>query len=238
MPARGAAEARRYVAYNQIMTGFFKKHKIATVALTLFGLIILYYVSVVIKAYIETPKIISKILASDKMVLRLEDFPDDYLHILLTVEDPNFYSHNGVDLSTPGAGITTVTQGIVKYHYFEHFKPGIAKLKQSLMALVLNARVDKNTQLRIFVNTIYMGTLNEQRISGFSDAARVYYGKNFSKLSRDEYLSLVAMIVGPDGFNVQKHPAENAERMRRIKRLLNGECQPIDNGDVYYEACK
>ena len=204
----------------------------------LVGLIILYYVAVVIKAYIETPKIISQILASDKMVLRLEDFPDDYLRVLLTVEDPNFYSHHGVDLLTPGAGITTVTQGIVKYHYFEHFKPGVAKLKQSLIALVLNGRVDKTTQLRIFVNTIYMGTVDERRVSGLSDAARVYYGKDFSELSRDEYLSLVAMIVGPDGFNVRKHPAENAERVGRIKRLLNRECQPVNNGDVYYEACR
>ena len=219
------------------MMRFLGKHKISAVTLALVGLIILYYTTVVVKAYIETPEIISKILNSDKIVLRLEDFPDNYLRILLTVEDPSFYSHRGVDFSTPGGGITTVTQGIVKYHYFENFKPGIAKLKQSLIALVLNARVDKTTQLRIFVNTIYMGTINGQRISGFSDAARIYYGKNFSELSRDEYLSLVAMIVGPDGFSVRNHPAENMERVGRIKRLLNGECRPISNGDVYYIAC-
>ncbi len=220
------------------MVRFFGKHKTATVALTLVSLIILYYMTVVIKAYIETPRIVSQILTSDKMVLRLEDFPEDYLHILLSVEDPNFYAHHGVDLSTPGAGITTITQGIVKYHYFEHFKPGIAKLKQSLMALVLDARVDKDTQLRIFVNTIYMGTINGRRVSGFGDAARVYYGKNFSELSRGEYLSLVAMIVGPDGFSVEKHAAENAARVSRIERLLQGACQPINNGDVYYEECQ
>jgi len=220
------------------MVKLIKKHKIVALALTFISIPILYYAIIIVNAYFETPRIVSEILVSDKMVLRLEDFPDDYLHILLTVEDPNFYSHNGVDLSTPGAGITTIAQGIVKYHYFEHFKPGIAKLKQSLIALVLNSRVDKNTQLRIFINTIYMGTLNGQRIGGFNDAARVYYGKSFSELTGNEYLSLVAMIVAPDGFNVQKHPAENAERVRRIKRLLGGECQPAGNSDVYYEACR
>ncbi len=220
------------------MIELIKKHKIVTFALTLIGVIIIYYAVIVVNAYFETPRIVSEILASDKMVVRLEDFPDDYLHILLTVEDPNFYSHNGVDLSTPGAGLTTITQGIVKHYYFENFKPGIAKLKQSLMALVLNNRVDKKTQLRIFINTVYMGTLDGQRISGFNDAAKVYYGKKFSELTRDEYLSLVAMIVAPDGVNVQKHPAENAERMRRIERLLAGECQPAGNRDVYYEACR
>lgn len=165
-------------------------------------------------------------------------FPDDNLHILLAVEDTHFYTHNGVDLSTPGAGIMTITQSIVKYQYFERFKPGIAKFKQSLIALVLNSRVDKDTQLRIFVNTVYMGTHDGQRVGEFNDAARAYYEKNFSELTKDEYLSLVAMLVAPDGLNVQKYPAENAERVKRIKRLLAGECQPDGNGDVYYEACR
>ena len=34
--------------------------------------------------------------------------------ILIKVQDPGFYNHNGIDLSTPGAGLTTITQAIVK----------------------------------------------------------------------------------------------------------------------------
>jgi membrane carboxypeptidase/penicillin-binding protein len=71
------------------------------------------------------------------MVLRPEQFPEGWLQALLTVEDPHFYTHDGIDASTPGAGITTITQGLVKLYYFHPFKPGIAKLRQSLIALVL-----------------------------------------------------------------------------------------------------
>ena len=54
--------------------------------------------------------------------------------ILLKVQDPGFYDHSGIDLWTPGAGLTTITQAIVKKLYFNDFKSGIAKIKQSLIA--------------------------------------------------------------------------------------------------------
>jgi membrane peptidoglycan carboxypeptidase len=155
----------------------------------------------------------------------------------VTVEDPHFYTHHGVDLTTPGAGITTITQALVKLIYFHPFKPGVAKLRQSLIALVLDGKVDKQTQLRIFVNSVYLGNCRGKQIYGFSDAAQAYFGKRFSRLTRDEYLSLVAMIVGPNGLNVLNEPARNADRVRRIKHLLAGDCRPRKNGDVLYQDC-
>src|SRR5262245_32303757 len=151
---------------------FIKKHSIVSTFLAVILLVTFYYAVVVINAYIETPEKISKVMASDRMVLKLEDFSDEYMKILLSVEDPAFYSHNGIDLSTPGAGMTTITQGLVKRYYFDNFKPGvIAKLKQSLIALILNRRVDKKTQLQLFVNSVYMGTIDGQDVIGLSDAA-------------------------------------------------------------------
>lgn len=80
------------------------------------------------------------------------------LEILLKVEDPHFFEHKGVDLFTPGAGITTITQGLVKQLYFDQFKPGIAKIKQTLIAVcVLDLLMSKEDQLRLFINTVYLG---------------------------------------------------------------------------------
>lgn len=220
------------------MNKWSKKRKLAALILFLILAIAGYCLIVFIKAYSDTPAIISQALASDKMVLRLEDFPEGYLDNLLAVEDPSFFTHNGVDLQTPGAGLTTITQGLAKRYYFDSFKPGLSKIKQTLCALALNRRVDKRTQLRLFVNTVYLGTINGQEINGFSDGARAYFGKDFSQLTKDEYLSLVAMIVGPDEYNVLKQPEKNAERVKRIKRLLAGACQPQSNRDVFYESCR
>ena len=56
---------------------------------------------------------------------------------LLIVEDPTFETHEGIDLTTPGAGITTITQSLSKRLAFDDFQPGIAKLRQTAYAMSL-----------------------------------------------------------------------------------------------------
>ena len=153
------------------------------------------------------------------------------LWILLKVEDPRFFEHGGVDFSTPGAGITTITQGLVKLLYFDHFRPGIAKIKQTLIAAyVLDPLMSKEDQLRLFINTVYLG----KGINGFEQAAKVYFHKSLAQLTDDEYLTIVAMIIAPETFNIEKFPARNKERVEHIKRLVSGEYKPRGLFDLYY----
>jgi membrane peptidoglycan carboxypeptidase len=222
------------------MFGFLRTHKIFAVV-SCFLLFWVIYVSFIAgQAYLQTPGIVSQIDSSGVCVLNLNDIDRDFLNALLAVEDPLFYSHNGIDFSTPGAGWTTITQAIVKIYFYSEFSPGFLKYRkvnQSIVAWVFNRRVDKNAQLRIFINSAYFGDHNGKEIIGFQDAARTYFQKEFSELNRDEYLSLVAMIVGPNEFNVASQPEKNKERVKRIKRMLNGECQAVDLSDVYYRKC-
>ena len=51
----------------------------------------------------------------------------EQIHILLKVQDPGFYSHHGIDLTTPGAGLTTITQALVKKALFQAFQIWIQK---------------------------------------------------------------------------------------------------------------
>lgn len=199
--------------------------------------IVSYYAFVMIDGYVRTPALVMARMAGVEKAFAADQLSAEYLHILLTVEDPEFFSHNGVDLSTPGAGLTTITQALAKGLYFEQFRPGLAKVKQSLLALVLNLRVDKWAQLDLFVNTVYLGNDSGRTIEGFPAAARAYFNKEFSELTREEYIALVAMIIGPNALSVSHHPEKNAERVRRIERLLRGECQPAGLNDVNYEQC-
>jgi membrane peptidoglycan carboxypeptidase len=153
------------------------------------------------------------------------------LEILLKVEDPRFFEHNGVDFSTAGAGITTITQGLVKHLYFDQFRPGIAKIKQTLIAAcVLDPLMSKEDQLRLFINTVYLG----RKTNGFEQAAHVYFHKSLAQLTEDEFIAIVAMIIAPETFNIEKFPARNKERVERIKRLVNGEYKPSGLFDLYY----
>lgn len=163
--------------------------------------------------------------------LTVADLSPRQIEILLKVEDPSFYEHCGVDLATPGAGITTITQGLVKHLYFEKFTPGIAKLKQTaIAAFALDPLMPKQDQLRLFINSAFLG----RNVSGFSQAADVFFGKPFRQLSDDEYIAIVAMLIAPATFDIRQHPARNRERVERIKRVVSGEYVPRGLFDVFY----
>jgi membrane carboxypeptidase/penicillin-binding protein len=192
---------------------------------------IAYYSWEVRTAYQYT---IDKVLPLEKAAeypLQLSSLTDQQLSILLKIEDPKFFEHKGIDFSTPGAGITTITQGLVKNIYFDSFKPGIAKIKQTIIArYVLDPLMPKEMQLRRFINTVYLGP----KAIGFEQAADTYFHKKFSELNEDQYIALVAMIIAPAAFSIEEYPERNKERVKRIKRVIRGEYKPKGLFDLYY----
>jgi membrane peptidoglycan carboxypeptidase len=198
----------------------------------------LYSGWIVFDASRQTPQVMEQAHRQYWAPLRPEDLSQERLHMLLAVEDPGFYTHHGIDLTSPGAGYTTITQGLVKHLYFAHFHPGLAKWKQSLVALVFDHQVSKQDQLHLFLNSVYLGNWQGREIYGFDAAAHAYFNKPFAQLTDDEYLSLVAMVVGPNEFHVRNRPDRNADRVARIQRLLAGACKPAGMADVYYQDCR
>jgi len=161
-----------------------------------------------------------------------QDLSDEQLAILLKIQDPGFYGHHGVDFKTPGNGWTTITQSLSKQFYFNDFKPGIRKIKQSLCArFALDPLISKDDQITLFLNMIYFG--NQQR--GLVDAAGYYYFKDVADLSDTEYMSLIGILISPKTLNPKDHPEENRQRVERIKKMLSGEYTPRGLFDITYD---
>jgi hypothetical protein len=197
--------------------------------------LLLYGLSVVRTARRDTPDIVRKALATENVELRAAQLSGRRLDALIKVEDPAFFTHKGVDLKTPGAGLTTITQALVKFFYFEHFHPGFAKLKQNLIArYAMDPLVSKQDQLTLFLNYAYMGSCRGSELRGFPAASRCYYGKDFSVLTDDEYLALVGLLAAPGVFNPLTDPKASQERVARIKKLLSGAYIPVSHMDIYY----
>ena len=170
-----------------------------------------------------------------KFEIYSNDLTESQKEILIKVQDPTFYNHEGVDLSTPGAGLTTITQAIVKKLYFDEFKPGIEKIKQSLIArFVTNELISKNDQLTLFINTMYFGNVDGKPIVGLEHAAKAYYDQPVKNLTEEQYISLIAMIVMPGTFHIIDQPEWNRDRTNRIKALIAGEYKPKGLMDQYY----
>jgi len=210
------------------------KKTCALLALTACLAVVVYYAWEIYEArVIKGRSYVESVLASPAMVLQARDLGPSQLRILLTVQDPGFYQHQGVDFSTPGNGWTTLTQSVCKFLYFENFKPGLAKIKQTLLArFALHPLASKEEQITMYLNLIWFA----DGVTGFAAASRHFYDKPFSRLSDDEFIALMAMTARPKGLNPKAHPQANAERVRRIKAVLEGRYQPRGLFDIWYDG--
>ena len=197
--------------------------------------IVVYYTIVIFNARSKTHAVVQDALSSGRMKLGLNDLTDEQIQALLKVQDQNFYNHKGFDISTPGTGVTTISQGLVKMYYFDDFKPGFQKIAQTLIArFAFDVMTPKDTILKLFINDVYLGQQSGREVKGFEDAANIYLSKSFKELTWDEYLGLVAMIRAPNKLHYIKEKGANEERVSRIKKVLNGEYVPVDNRDWLY----
>jgi membrane carboxypeptidase/penicillin-binding protein PbpC len=216
--------------------------------------ILLYFVVAGAWAYRVTPTVLQH--AQSSPVPRLAGLPPGAVAILLAVEDPSFHEHPGVDHTfAPGQGTVTLTRSLVHTLYLDGpTMSGVTGMLQRVyraadrsvgpidigpdaMAIVLNRQVPKDRQIELFLAHVYMGAHGDEQLVGFEQAARRYHGKPLKDLTREEFVGLVAMIIGPNAYHPIRHRDRWAERVGRIERLLRRECRPQGVLDVYYDAC-
>ena len=178
-----------------------------------------------------TEKELAPQMAAGRWALTGKDLTLEQIAALIAVEDPAFFQHQGIDYSTPGAGLTTISQAVAKKVYFTRFEPGIEPISQVLYAyFALDPVIKKLDQLTLYINQVDLGP----GIQGFEQAARHYFKLPFAELDEDQYLGLIAMIASPKAFDLKKYPQRNRERVARIKKRISGEYQPKELLDVYY----
>ncbi|TYC49149.1 glycosyl transferase [Rhodobacterales bacterium] len=166
-----------------------------------------------------------------------EDLGEGRKRTLLLVQDPAFRHHEGVDFTSPGAGMTTVTQSLVKRLAFDEFKSGIRKIRQTGYAMGLEQELTKDQILALWLDTVEMGRGPDGWMTGFFEASEAIYGMPPDDLPETQFLSLVAVLIAPGALSLL-HPEEPLnERVSRIERLVAGKCIPNGHGDVWLEGC-
>ena len=161
----------------------------------------------------------------------------EHLAMLIRVQDPGFSDHKGVDLTTPGAGLTTITQSLAKRLGFDDFQPGFAKIRQTGYALGLEARLNKAQILALWLDTVEMGNGPGGWMTGFHAASQAVYDRPPSKLDNKEFLRLAAVLIAPGAYDLTQADAKLDERVNRLERLIAGECEPTGLNDVWLEGC-
>jgi len=197
-----------------------------------------YEVTRVLVARNQTPELIAE--ARDRADVQIRELSPHRAAMLVMVEDPSFWTNDGTDFFSPGAGQTTITQGLGKLLYFPGgFKPGFDKIALILIAkFAITPMESKDDILEAFLANAYLGRDARGGVTGFSQGARRWFGRGLDEISDDEFLALVAMLPAPANLDPVRHAAANAERVERIKRLVSYRCKPADQNDWMLEGCK
>ncbi|MEL7390862.1 MAG: transglycosylase domain-containing protein [Pseudomonadota bacterium] len=165
------------------------------------------------------------------------DLGAERLRQLLLVQDPGYLEHEGIDLSTHGAGLTTISQSLSKRLGFDEFHPGIGKIRQTGFAMGLESRLSKDQILTLWMDTVEMGRGPDGWMTGLFDASESLYGRAPDEISDLEYHRLLAVLVAPGQFRLLEEDERLADRSARIARLVAGECRPENLGDVWLDGC-
>ncbi|MCF7845760.1 MAG: transglycosylase domain-containing protein [Candidatus Peribacteraceae bacterium] len=142
------------------------------------------------------------------------------------VEDQDFRSHLGVDLSSVlraaiqnvrerdiVSGASTITMQVVRQNFLENERHDLwYKLRQALLALRLDAHLSKGEIFQLYAKQSYFGN----GAVGFDGAARRYFSKDIEALTLGERAVLVGILPRPDTWN----PLANAEKAEERKDLV------------------
>lgn len=182
------------------------------------------------------PELIGRIgeqSARDRIPVELEDVPTHLLDALLTVEDQRFYQHHGLDFRRIGAafmanfkagrvvqGGSTLTQQLAKNLFLSPRRSVVRKVREAMMATVLEARYGKDEILQAYLNHIYLGQDGGAGIHGVGRAAQHFFGKDVAALDLPESALLVALIRAPSLYSPFRHQERARERRDLVLRLM------------------
>lgn len=169
----------------------------------------------------------------DRIVVTPQEVPPLLPAALIVSEDRKFRSHHGIDTQAIvraawtnlragriEQGGSTLTQQLVKSYFLDDRQTLWRKIKEAVMAMILEARFDKDDLLNAYINEIYLGQDGERSIHGFGLASRFYFGKPLAELDLSETALLVAMVRGPSYYDPREHPDRARRRRDLVLRLM------------------
>lgn len=182
------------------------------------------------------PEPVSAFLGLDREqrdLVELDDLPPHLIGAVYSVEDKRFEDHHGIDLRrVVGAGLanlragqieqgaSTLTQQLVKNFFLTPERTFERKLREAVMALIIEARYSKAEILQAYLNEIYLGQRGTTQVHGVGEAARLYFGKPAASLTVSESAVIAAIIQSPNGISPYRQPQRAVARRNMVLDLM------------------
>lgn len=147
----------------------------------------------------------------------------------ISVEDKNFYKHNGIDIArilkatanniaslSFKEGASTITQQLIKNTHLSNKKTLSRKINEISLAMKLEKKLSKDEILENYLNVIFFGN----NCYGIENASEYYFSKKAKDLSTSESATLAGIIKSPSLYSPIKHPDKCLKRRNLVLNEL------------------
>ena len=171
----------------------------------------------------------------DRILVRLQQVPPALINALIATEDRRFYQHHGIDpkailrafatlfTSNRVQGGSTLTQQLVKNFYLTRERTIRRKVKEMMMALLLEMHYSKNDILETYLNEVYFGQDRNRAIHGFGLASQFYFSRSIEHIELHQAALLVGLLKGPVYYNPRKHSKRAKARRNLVLAAMHDE---------------
>ncbi len=170
----------------------------------------------------------------ERHIVTLMNVPPLLLKAIIDVEDQHFYTHHGIDLNGSVRALwvdlrsghvveggSTLTQQLAKNFFLSDRRTLQRKLREALMALIIERHFTKREILENYINEIYFGQYGAEGVYGVWEAAQFYFGKTPEALSIGEMATLAGLIRAPNLYSPFRSPMRARRRRDHALRLMH-----------------
>jgi len=169
----------------------------------------------------------------DRILLSWPQVPTILIDTILSVEDQNFFSHNGISFRSISRafftnikagdieqGGSTITQQLAKSLFFTPEQTIKRKVMEAIAALLIEFHYSKEEILLAYINDVFLAQSGKRAVHGFGMGAQHFFGTSVSNLETDQIALLVGMLKGPSLYNPRRNPNNATKRRNLVLGIL------------------
>ncbi len=162
--------------------------------------------------------------------VQLQDLSPDTINAFLSIEDKDFYKHNGLNKKrilkaiynnlksfSLKEGASTISQQLIKNTHLSNEKTFERKIKEMVLTRKLEKNFSKDEILEFYLNIIYFGN----NCYGLESGANFYFDKSAKDLTLGESALLAGLIKSPNKYS----PISNENNALKRRNLVLSEME-------------
>jgi penicillin-binding protein 1B len=176
------------------------------------------------------PELLTSLFDSSRekrRAISYNDIPKVLRDAVLSVEDRRFFEHPGFDpIRILGAawadlrhgarvqGGSTISMQVARSFFFNTDRTLRRKVAETVVALELEHRFNKQQIFELYANEIYLGNRGSFAIHGFGEASLAYFNKDLREVSLPEAAFLAGIIHAPNRYSTSERRPDRAVEAR------------------------